>query len=166
MNNELEKGDLYYGDAERMYAGLADELASDYCRAKKLWTHSLHGIDAFTRAGDAKVILACEQEVRAFLDGGAQCRERAIAQGALAMTYMQRGVAIQQSGDLGAAIQWTEQSVDLFGHAQEALEKERESLDNSLASCEELARLAPDNDILSMRANLERREKKSKRRFF
>ena len=35
-----------------------------------------------------------------------------------------------------------------------------------LAACDELERLTPDNGILSLRGNLIKREKKSKRRFF
>lgn len=133
QNNEFGKGNLHYGNAERMYDRLAEELDSDFCRAKGLWIYSLHGIDAFTRAGKAEVMLACEREVKAFLEGGAAGRDRAIAQGALGMSYMQHGVALQQSGDLKAAVPWTEQSVDLFGNAQEALEKDMESLENSMA---------------------------------
>ena len=136
QNNEFGNGDVYYGASERMYAELAEEVDSDFYRAKQLWTHGLHGIDAFTRAGNANVMLACEQEVQAFLSAGAAGRDRAIAQGALGMTYMQRGIAFQQSGDLKAAIQWTEQSADLFGNAQEALEKEMGNLENSLARSE------------------------------
>lgn len=136
LNNEFDKGNACYGGSVRMYAGLAEELDSDFLRAKRLWVCGLHGVDAFTRAGDANVMLAYEREIQAFLDGGAKGRDRAIAQGALGMDYMQRGVAFQQSGDLKTAIQWMEQSVDLLGNAQEALEKDREGLENRLAKSE------------------------------
>lgn len=132
--NEFADGDLCYTHAKELFERLADKLHSDFYRTRALFIYGLHGIDAFTRRGNTDVILACENETLQFLDGGAEGCNRSIAEGALAMIYMQRGTAIQQSGgSINDAVHWTEKSVDLFGNAQEALEKDIVSIENANA---------------------------------
>lgn len=132
--SEFADGDRWYTHARELFEHLADKLHSDFYRARALMIYSLHGIDAFTRRGNTDIILACENEALQFLDSGAEGCSRSIAEGALAMIYMQRGTAIQQSGgSINDAVRWTEKSVDLFGNAQEALEKDSVHVENANA---------------------------------
>ena len=132
--NNYADGNQCYEKARNLFDRLADKLSFDFYRARALWIQSLHGIDAFLRTGNTDIMLNCERGVTQFLESGVSGHGRAVAEGALAMTCMQRGNAIQQAGgDIKEAIRWTEKSVNLFGNAHEALEKECQNLESSTA---------------------------------
>lgn len=133
QNGDIGNGETCYGKGESIYHRLAVTRDSDYYRAKKLWAQSNHGIDAFVHGGDSRVMLACEREIRQFLEGDVWGYNRALVMGALAVVCRQQSVALWQSGDADDALRKSQEGVKLFDGALEILEAESRVQDKSAA---------------------------------
>ena len=106
-------GDRCYRQAVRLFNRLDETIGSDFYRARAIWILCLHGTMAFLAAGDAGLMLQCEKEAAEYLTERpkAVLRDTTIVKSAQALISLQRSTALQQNGNLEAAIDLAKNAV-------------------------------------------------------
>lgn len=114
QNGNIEKGRNCYETSIHMLEKLSEQHNSDFCYAHSLWVMANYGLQAFTCSGDASILLDCEVKSNAALNERFkdEC-EIAIAEAAIALILIQKGLVYQQSGKSAEAVQHTKQGVSL-----------------------------------------------------
>lgn len=125
QSGDMEKGRASYRHSISTFELLARESGGDFWYARSLWAMAHHGLQEFVCAGNADLMLTCEQKCRAALDTRLKDgRDIAVAQAALALILLQKGSALQQGGDISGAIEQTRQCVGLCKNSLGRLERE------------------------------------------
>lgn len=114
QNGDADNGRICYRSSIRIFEDLSKEYDSDFWYARSLWAMAHYGLQEFLCTADASIMLECERKSRlALKEIFTKEREIAIAEAAIALISIQKGVAYQQGDDLDEAIQHTKQGVSL-----------------------------------------------------